>query len=222
MKQPIALKDRVKIPRQHMPEQQASARRANFQEVNLGLTETLARQEAERCLECKAKQCMAGCPVGVKIREFIQLIAAGDFLAAAAKMREDNVLPAVTGRVCPQEDQCEGVCVLGKKGESLAIGNLERFIADYERGAGRVGLPRNAASSGKRVAIVGSGPAALSAAGDLVQMGHAVTVFEALHEIGGVLKYGIPEFRLPNSIVDFELDNLKKMGVKFETNYIEE
>jgi len=220
MKQPIALKDRVKIPRQHMPEQQASARRANFKEVNLGLTEELARQEAERCLECKAKPCMNGCPVGVKIREFIQLIAAGDFLAAAAKMREDNVLPAVTGRVCPQEDQCEGVCVLGKKGEALAIGNLERFIADYERQAGRIGLPRNAPPSGKRVAIVGSGPAALSAAGDLVQMGHAVTVFEALHEIGGVLLYGIPEFRLPKEIVKEEVDNMRRMGVEFQTNVV--
>lgn len=220
MNTPLPLKERVKIPRQRMPEQEPAQRRANFQEVNLGLTEERARQEARRCLECKAHQCMAGCPVGVKIRDFIQLIAAGDFLGAAAKMREDNVLPAVTGRVCPQEDQCEGVCILGKKGEALGIGNLERFIADYERRVGRVGLPRNAAPTGRRVAIVGSGPAALSAAGDLIQMGHAVTVFEALHEIGGVLLYGIPEFRLPKEIVKEEVDNMRRMGVEFRTNVV--
>ena len=220
MNTPIPLKDRIKIPRQHMPEQPAEERRINFKEVNLGLTEAHARQEAARCLECKSQQCVQGCPVGVKIREFVQLIAAGDFLGAAAKMREDNVLPAVTGRVCPQEDQCEGVCILGKKGEALGIGNLERFIADYERSAGRVGLPVNAPSTGKRVAIVGSGPAALSAAGDLVQMGHAVTVFEALHEIGGVLLYGIPEFRLPKEIVKEEVANMARMGVEFRTNVV--
>lgn len=213
-------KERVKIPRQKMPEQPPEQRRQNFEEVNLGLPEDLARIEALRCLECKAQPCLQGCPVGVKIREFIQLIAAGNFLGAAAKMREDNVLPAITGRVCPQEHQCEGVCVLAKKGEPVAIGNLERFIADYERSAGRVGLPENAPPTGKRVALVGSGPAALSAAGDLVQMGHAVTVFEALHEIGGVLVYGIPEFRLPKEIVREEVDNLRHMGVVFQTNVV--
>ncbi|MBM3892703.1 MAG: dihydropyrimidine dehydrogenase, partial [Verrucomicrobia bacterium] len=182
----LPLKERMKIPRQKMPEQNPADRRTNFQEVNFGLPDEIAMREAQRCLECKAEQCKAGCPVGVKVREFIQLVAAGDFMAAAVKMREDNVLPAITGRVCPQEDQCERVCIVGKKGEPVAIGNLERFIADYERRVGAVGLPKNAPPTGKRVAIVGSGPAALSAAGDLVQFGHAVTVLEALHEIGGV------------------------------------
>lgn len=216
----LPAKDRLKIPRQKMPEQEPEERRGNFAEVNLGLTEAVARQEALRCLECKAQACMHGCPVGVKIREFVQLVASGNWLGAAAKMREDNVLPAVTGRVCPQEDQCEGKCVLGKKGEPVAIGYLERFIADYERRAGRVGLPQNAPATGKRVALVGSGPASLSAAGDLVQKGHAVTVFEALHEIGGVLVYGIPEFRLPKEIVREEVENLRRMGVEFQTDVV--
>ena len=160
------------------------------------------------------------CPVGVKIREVVDLIYAGEYLAAAAKMREDNALPAITGRVCPQENQCEGGCVLGKKGEPVAIGNLERFIADYERTSGQLGLPAIAAPTGKSVAIVGSGPAGLSAAGDLIQKGHRVRVFEALHELGGVLVYGIPEFRLPKTIVKGEVDNLRKMGVEFETNVV--
>jgi len=216
----LPLKERMKIPRQKMPEQNPADRRTNFQEVNFGLPDEIAMREAQRCLECKAEQCKAGCPVGVKVREFIQLVAAGDFMAAAVKMREDNVLPAITGRVCPQEDQCERVCIVGKKGEPVAIGNLERFIADYERRVGAVGLPKNAPPTGKRVAIVGSGPAALSAAGDLVQFGHAVTVLEALHEIGGVLTYGIPEFRLPKQIVRDEVDNLRKMGVVFQTNVV--
>lgn len=213
-------KERIKIPRHHMPEQAPELRRGNFTEVNLGLPAEVAAEEALRCLECKAQACMHGCPVGVKIREFIQFVAAGDFLGAAAKMREDNVLPAVTGRVCPQENQCEGQCVLGNKGEPLAIGYLERFIADYERSVGRVGLPQNAPATGKKVALVGSGPASLSAAGDLVQKGHEVTVFEALHEIGGVLVYGIPEFRLPKDIVREEVDNLRRMGVQFETDVV--
>jgi len=160
------------------------------------------------------------CPVGVKIKEVVALIYAGDYLAAAAKLREDNALPAVTGRVCPQENQCEGGCVLGKKGAPVAIGNLERFVADYERTSGLLGLPSIAPPTGQSVAIVGSGPAGLSAAGDLVQKGHRVRVFEALHELGGVLIYGIPEFRLPKSIVKTEVDNLRRMGVEFETNVV--
>ena len=160
------------------------------------------------------------CPVGVKIKEIVALIQAGEFLAAAAKMREDNALPAITGRVCPQESQCEGGCVLGKKGQPVAIGNLERFIADFERESGKLGLPAIAPATGKSVAIVGSGPAGLSAAGDLIQKGHHVRVFEALHELGGVLVYGIPEFRLPKSIVKEEVDNLRRMGVEFETNVV--
>jgi glutamate synthase (NADPH/NADH) small chain len=220
MTNPISPKERMKIPRQGMPEQEPEHRRQNFQEVNLGFDGALAQKEAIRCLQCKAQQCLSGCPVGVKIREFVDLVVSGDFLAAAAKMREDNVLPAITGRVCPQEEQCEGVCILGKKGEPLAIGYLERFIADYERETGKIGLPTNAPPSGKRVAIIGSGPTALSAAGDLVQKGHAVTVLEALHEIGGVLIYGIPEFRLPKEIVHNEVENLRRMGVEFKTNVV--
>jgi glutamate synthase (NADPH/NADH) small chain len=156
----------------------------------------------------------------VKVKEFVALVEAGDYLAAAAKIREDNALPAVTGRVCPQEDQCEGACLLAKRGRPLAIGHLERFVADWERAAGVVGLPPIAPATGKRVAVVGSGPAGLAAAGDLVQRGHEVRVFEALHEIGGVLLYGIPEFRLPKEIVRQEVDVLQRMGVQFETNVV--
>ena len=163
---------------------------------------------------------MVGVPGGSEDREVVNLIYAGDYLGAAAKMREDNALPAITGRVCPQETQCEGGCLLGKKGEAVAIGYLERFIADYERNSGKIGLPVIAPATGKKVAIVGSGPAGLSAAGDLVQKGHRVRVFEALHELGGVLVYGIPEFRLPKAIVSDEVDNLRRMGVEFETNVI--
>lgn len=213
-------KERMKIHRQEMPEQDAKERAHNFCEVNLGLESVAAKQEALRCLQCKAQQCFAGCPVGVKIKDFVDLVVAGDFLGAAAKLREDNVLPAITGRVCPQEEQCEGVCILGKHGEPVAVGNLERFVADYERSVGRVGLPPNAPPTGKRVAIIGSGPTALSAAGDLIQKGHQVTVLEALHEIGGVLLYGIPEFRLPKEIVRDEVANLAKMGVEFRTNVV--
>jgi glutamate synthase (NADPH) small chain len=217
---PLPAKERLAIPRQPMPEQPAEERRQNFGEVNRGLTVLGATTEALRCLECAKPHCRDGCPVNVNIREFVQLISAGDYLAAAAKIREDNVLPAVTGRVCPQETQCEGCCILGKKFEPLGIGYLERFVADYERAHGRLGLPARAPSTGKKVAIVGSGPAALSAAGDLVRWGHAATVFEALHEVGGVLLYGIPEFRLPKDIVRQEVDVLRQMGVDFQTNVV--
>ena len=213
-------KDRMKIPRQAMPEQKSEERRRNFGEVNLGLDVELARREALRCLQCVKTTCMTACPVGVKVKEFVDLILDGDYLGAAAKLREDNVLPAITGRVCPQEDQCEGGCVIGKKGAPLAIGYLERFVADYEQRFGISARPERAPASGKRVAIVGSGPAGLAAAGDLVRKGHAVTVFEALHEIGGVLVYGIPEFRLPKAVVRQEVDNLKRSGVAFETNVV--
>ncbi len=217
---PLPPKERMKISRQRMPEQPAGERRHNFAEVNLGLPGVLAHQEALRCLHCKSHHCFTGCPVGVKIKDFIELVLVGDYLGAAAKIREDNVLPAVTGRVCPQEEQCEGCCVLGKNGEPLAVGYLERFVADYERHVGKVGLPKKAPATGKRVAVIGSGPAGLSAAGDLVQRGHEVTVFEALHEIGGVLIYGIPEFRLPKQIVREEVENLRRMGVEFRTNVV--
>jgi len=219
-KNPLSLKERMKIPRTHMPEADATRRSRNFEEVNLGLSVLDTATEAARCIACAKPGCVRDCPVGVKIREVVELIYAGDILAAAAKIREDNALPAVTGRVCPQESQCEGGCVLGNKGEALAIGNLERYVADYERTSGKTGLPVNAPATGKSVAIVGSGPAGLSAAGDLVQKGHRVRVFEALHEIGGVLVYGIPEFRLPKVIVKGEVDNLRKMGVEFETNVV--
>lgn len=217
---PIPLKERMKIARTHMPERDPGVRSRNFEEVNLGLPPADALTEATRCISCAKPGCVVQCPVGVKIKEVVALISAGDYLAAASKMREDNALPAITGRVCPQENQCEGGCVLGRKGAPVAIGNLERFIADYERTSGELGLPAIDAPSGKSVAIVGSGPAGLSAAGDLIQKGHRVRIFEALHEPGGVLVYGIPEFRLPKSIVKEEVDNLRRMGVEFETNVI--
>ncbi len=213
-------KERTQIPRQTMPEQDPQQRAHNFSEVNLGLQVAVAEKEAQRCLACNDPKCVHGCPVGVKIREFVDLVIEGEYLKAAAKIREDNVLPAVTGRVCPQENQCEGACILGKRFSSLAIGHLERFVADYEQATGQVGLPERAPSTGKRVAVVGSGPAGLSCAGDLVLRGHDVTVFEALHEIGGVLVYGIPEFRLPKEIVRNEVDNLRKMGVEFQVNVV--
>ncbi|HEV2136554.1 MAG TPA: NADPH-dependent glutamate synthase [Terracidiphilus sp.] len=216
----MPLKERMKIPRTPMPELDAKMRSRGFDEVNLGFAASDAVLEATRCVSCAKPSCVVECPVGVKIKEILELIYAGEFLDAAAKMREDNPLPAVTGRVCPQENQCEGGCVLGRRGQPVAIGNLERFIADFERVSGQLGLPAVAPPTGKCVAIVGSGPAGLAAAGDLVQKGHRVRVFEALHEIGGVLVYGIPEFRLPKSIVKGEVENLRRMGVEFETNVI--
>jgi glutamate synthase (NADPH) small chain len=213
-------KERMKIPRQLMPEQDPEIRRTNFGEVNLGFTEELAKMEALRCIQCPKPSCIEGCPVGVKINEFIALVADGDFLGAASKMKEDNLLPAICGRVCPQEEQCEVKCIVGKKNEPVAIGRLERFVADYERETVGIRVPSLKTKTGKKVAIVGSGPAGLSCAGDLIQMGHDVTVFEALHELGGVLIYGIPEFRLPKSIVKTEIDSLKKLGVEFVTNAV--
>jgi glutamate synthase (NADPH) small chain len=217
---PLTLKERMKVPRQPMPEQPPLLRAVNFKEVNLGYSEEFARQEALRCLECAKPACVDTCPVGVKVKEFVQLIVAGNFMGAAAKIREDNVLPAITGRVCPQEDHCEGGCLMGKKVTPLGIGYLERFVADYEQ---RHMDPRNikkASPSGKKVAIVGSGPSGLTAAGDLVQKGHEVHVFEALHELGGVLVYGIPEFRLPKQIIREQIDYMRAMGVQFETNVV--
>jgi glutamate synthase (NADPH) small chain len=219
-KNTLPLKQRIAIPRVHMPELGAGPRSRSFDEVNRGLPIGDAMREATRCIECAKPGCMEKCPVGVDVKRVVALIYAGDYLGAAAKLREDNALPAITGRVCPQEKQCEGGCVLGRKGGSLAIGHLERFVADYERESGNLALPQIAPSSGKSVAIVGSGPAGLSAAGDLVQKGHRVHVFEALHELGGVLVYGIPEFRLPKSIVREEIDNLRRIGVEFETNVV--
>ena len=219
-KNPVPNKERIKMPRQHMPEQPAQVRNKHFTEVNLGYSAELARQEALRCLECAKPTCTKDCPVGVKVKEFVQLIVDGDYLGAAAKIREDNVLPAITGRVCPQEDHCEGSCLLCKKGESLGIGYLERFVADYEQRHFDVKNIVKAPPTGKKVAIVGSGPSGLTAAGDLVQKGHQVHVFEALHEIGGVLVYGIPEFRLPKTIIRQQVDFMRAMGVVFETDVV--
>jgi len=216
---PLPLKERIKLPRQQMPEQAAELRILNFREVNLGYSTERARQEALRCLECAKPTCVDFCPVGVKVKAFVQLIVEGDFLGAAAKIREDNVLPAVTGRVCPQEDHCEGSCLLHKKVDSLGIGYLERFVADYEQRMNVPPAPR-APATRKKVAIVGSGPAGLSAAGDLIQKGHDVRVFEALHEVGGVLVYGIPEFRLPKRVIREQIETMRQMGVVFETDVV--
>jgi glutamate synthase (NADPH/NADH) small chain len=216
----IPLKERWKLERQGMLEQEPVARAQNFEEVNLGYTPDLANLEALRCLACAKPTCTKGCPVCVDVKKFVELIIEGDYLGAARKIREDNALPAITGRVCPQEDQCEGDCLMTKKVASVAIGHLERFVADYERKTGQIGIPYIAPPTGKKVAIVGSGPAGLSCAGDLIQKGHKVRVFEALHELGGVLIYGIPEFRLPKDIVRQEVDVLRKMGVEFETNVV--
>ncbi|MBZ5654032.1 MAG: NADPH-dependent glutamate synthase [Acidobacteriia bacterium] len=219
-KNPIPNRERIKMPRQHMPEQPPLVRAQQFTEVNLGYSPELARQEALRCIECAKPACTDTCPVGVKVKEFVQLIVEGNFLGAAAKIREDNVLPAITGRVCPQEDHCEGGCLLKKKGESLGIGYLERFVADYEQQHFDVKNIVKAPPTGKKVAIVGSGPSGLTAAGDLVQRGHQVHVFEALHEVGGVLTYGIPEFRLPKKIIREQVDYMRAMGVEFETDVV--
>ncbi len=217
----IPNKERIKMPRQHMPEREPDTRARNFEEVNLGFDPDLANLESLRCLACAKPTCTKGCPVGVDVKEFVARIIEGDYLGAAAVIRKDNALPAITGRVCPQEEQCEGDCLIVKsKRDSVAIGHLERFVADYERSVGRVGMPEIAPPTGKKVAIVGSGPAGLSCAGDLVQQGHTVHVFEALHELGGVLVYGIPEFRLPKEIVRQDVDVLRQMGVQFETNVV--
>ena len=209
-----------KNPRQLMPEQEAAVRRRNFDEVPLGYTRELAMKEAERCLDCKNPTCMGGCPVSVEIPAFIRLIKEGEFTKSIRKIWERNALPAVCGRVCPQEIQCEGACVLGKKGDPVAIGNLERFVADLEREHGKGDLPPKAQPTGKKVAVVGSGPSGLTVAGDLTLKGHDVTIFEAFHKPGGVLVYGIPEFRLPKEIVFSEVNFLERLGVKLECNVV--
>lgn len=220
MKPPLSLKERLQLPRQKMPEQPPHARNTNFAEVNLGFSEQLALLEAHRCIQCKEPRCVQGCPVRVNIPQFIKLLAAGDLHAAARSLLRDNALPAVTGRVCPQETQCEVECVRGLKGAPVAIGHLERFVADWAyRHAHHLDLPQPN-PSGRRVAVVGSGPAGLTAAGELAACGHQVTVFEALHKPGGVLVYGIPEFRLPKKIVHQEVQRLQKAGVKIECNVV--
>ncbi|MEW6234123.1 MAG: NADPH-dependent glutamate synthase [Candidatus Omnitrophota bacterium] len=213
-------KERMQIPRQKMPEQEPNVRNKNFKEVALGLTIDLAKVEANRCIECKKPKCVDGCPVGVDIPRFMRLVREGKFLEAARVIKETNVLPAVCGRVCPQETQCEIKCILANKNESVAIGRLERFVADYERQFGGEFEWTPPPPTGKKVAIVGSGPSSLTVAGDLIAKGHEVHVFEALHRLGGVLIYGIPEFRLPNDIVEQEIDGLRKKGVHFYTNVL--
>jgi len=222
LRKSIKPKDRTSIERVRMIEQQANLRNKNFLEVNEGLTEEMAVEEAQRCLDCVNPTCIEGCPVNINIPKFIKKIEAKDFLGAAEVLKETNTLPAVCGRVCPQEKQCEANCfyTLSLKKEPVAIGYLERFAADYERESGKVSIPPISQKNGVKVAGIGSGPATLAWAADMAKMGYDVTVFEALHEIGGVLKYGIPEFRLPNSIIDFEIDNLRRMGVKFLPNFI--
>ncbi len=211
---------REKIPRQEMAEQKPEDRIRNFNEVPFGFTPEQARLEASRCLQCKKPKCIDGCPVEIDIPAFVGLIWEGDFTGAAKKLKERNSLPAICGRVCPQEDQCEIVCILGKKDEPVAIGRLERFAADWERAQGEVEIPQKDPPTGKRVAVVGSGPAGLTLAGDLIKKGHEVTVFEALHKTGGVLVYGIPEFRLPKSIVQAEVDYLAKLGVEIKVDNV--
>lgn len=215
-------KERTDIPRVEMNELDAEYRsHTRLEEVNLGLTKEQAIQEAQRCLDCPNPTCMQGCPVSINIPTFVKNIERGEFLEAARVLKETSALPAVCGRVCPQEKQCESKCIHLKMGKpAVAIGYLERFAADYERESGNISIPEVAEKNGIKIAVVGSGPAGLSFAGDMAKRGYDVTVFEALHEIGGVLKYGIPEFRLPNKIVDVEIEGLRKMGVKFMTNCI--
>ena len=201
-------------PRQPMPMQDPSARVKNFDEVPLGYSQEMASVEAGRCIQCKDPKCIDGCPVLIDIPSFIQLIEEGRFMESARKLKEANSLPAICGRVCPQEDQCEKVCVLAKKGEPVAIGRLERFAADYEQESGDIQVPEKPERKGSKVAIVGAGPAGLTCAGDLARMGYDVTIFEALQKAGGVLVYGIPEFRLPKKIVAAEIDYLRMLGIE--------
>lgn len=223
LRKKVKAKDRGDIARVVMPALDPAYRNTTlYEEVNQGLTAELAQQEAVRCLDCANPTCMQGCPVSINIPTFIKNIERGEFLEAAKVLKESSTLPAVCGRVCPQERQCEAQCIYVQKmgKEAVAIGNLERFAADYERESGQASTPEVAPANGIKIAVVGSGPAGLAFAGDMIKFGYDVTVFEALHEIGGVLKYGIPEFRLPSSIVDFEIETLRKMGVKFEKDII--
>jgi glutamate synthase (NADPH/NADH) small chain len=203
-----------------MPEQPPKVRARNFLEVPLGYTPEMAQTEASRCIHCKKPGCIEGCPVGVKIPEFLKLLQDGEFAAAARKIKETNALPAVCGRVCPQESQCESKCILGKKSEPVAVGRCERYAADYERENRLAEMPVIPPKNGKKIAVVGAGPAGLTVAGDMILLGYDVTVFEAFHKPGGVLMYGIPEFRLPKAIVENEVNYLIKLGVKLELNQV--
>ncbi len=211
---PKIKKEAVPIPKQ-LPE----VRRSNFNEVALGYTEEQALEEANRCLQCPKPQCVQGCPVGVEIPAFIKLLREGKYAEGIRKIKEKNILPAVCGRVCPQEEQCQMKCVLGKVGDPVSIGRLERFLADWERAHG-LEMPEKAPPTGKKVAIIGAGPAGLTVAADLAKLGHEVVIFEALHLPGGVLVYGIPEFRLPKSIVYAEVEYIKKLGVDLKLGYL--
>lgn len=221
MSNKLSPKDRMAIERVHMAELPADDRSKNFEEVNLGLTQDQALSEAQRCLQCKNRDCVAGCPVGVSIPEFIDALASEDLPRAAQILRGDNALPAVCGRVCPQETQCEALCVRGKKGDAVAIGYLERYVADWAmQHPDRLLADPAPEPTGKSVAVVGCGPAGLTAAGELARQGHKVSIFEALHDTGGVLRYGIPEFRLPKEIIDREVAVLSDLGVTIECNVI--
>jgi glutamate synthase (NADPH/NADH) small chain len=217
---PSKAKAKPRIPRQPMPEQDPRRRRTNFEEVPRGYTEETAMLEASRCIQCKKPGCVAGCPVNINIPAFIKKIAEGKFVDALLKLKEQTALPAVCGRVCPQESQCEAGCILGKKGDPVAIGRLERFAADYARKHGGVPDPVKAAPTGKRVAVVGAGPAGITVAGEMARWGHEVVMFEALHLAGGVLMYGIPQFRLPKEIVQYEINGLKRLGVTIHTDHV--
>lgn len=216
----ITPKQRTSIPRQSMPQQPPEKRIQNFNEVPLGYTLEQAITEANRCIQCKKPTCVDGCPVHINIPEFIAYIAKGDFQHSIESMKKYNMLPSICGRVCPQEEQCEATCVLKKRGEPVAIGRLERFIADWERESDNILMPDVATPSGKKVAVVGSGPAGLTVATDLRRFGHDVTIFEAFHATGGVLTYGIPEFRLPKKIVWAEVETLQKMGVELKLSHV--
>lgn len=220
MSRKITTKQRLQIQRQEMPAQESSERAVNFAEVNLGLPERLALLEADRCLQCKDPRCIQGCPVHVNIPRFIEFLSQGRIADAAQSLLCDNALPAVTGRVCPQETQCEAECVRGNKGMPVGIGYLERYVADWARQHKDAIQTDRAPSTGKRVVVVGSGPSGLTAAGELVRLGHDVTIYEALHKPGGVLVYGIPEFRLPKKIVAQEVERLKEAGVKIRCNVV--
>jgi len=220
MTEEVQAPKKEKIPRQKMPEQEPKVRARNFEEVPYGYTPELAMMEAQRCIQCKDPRCKQGCPVEIDIPRFIVKIKEGEFEGAIRKLWEKNSLPAVCGRVCPQEVQCEGMCIVGKKDAPVAIGNLERFAADYQRLSGRNILPPKAEPTGKKVAVVGAGPAGLTVAGDLTLKGHEVSIYEALHAPGGVLLYGIPEFRLPKAIVAQECNFLERLGVKIEVDSV--
>lgn len=221
LRKSIPIKERMKGERVHMPERKAEIRNKDFQEVNLGLTDEMAVMEARRCLDCANPQCVMGCPVGIDIPAFIKMIEIGDFTKSVRKIKETNSLPAICGRVCPQESQCEALCSMKKAtGVPVAIGNLERFAADYEQKKEEYYIPEIPPPTGCKVAILGAGPAGLTVAGDLALKGHQVTIFEALHVAGGVLVYGIPEFRLPKKILQAEVDYLKRLGVEIKTNFV--